>query len=234
MDAGCPCRPYLGDYRHRVDTFVPECTDSRSCRCHVCLRKPPSLRSLASYTLFHITNNFSEFTLSSETLYDHYLRAAKSKTVPVDRLIPDSFLICALLMRGDHAVSICGITKLALIPSNSPGTLTPGNNVIRWRRLSLAFAWKRMNGGVIGAVNRSSLLQIVCYAGLFVCNKYRITSLFYYLEGLSRHVYVNISDYGKFLLWWYVVDVTLASLYAINTVLPHCFIISKASPDTCT
>ena len=85
------CKPCLGDYRHRFDPFVPECTDSRSCRCHVCLRKPRSLRSLASYTVFHIPNNFSEFTLSSETFYDHYLRAAESKTVPVDRLIPDSF-----------------------------------------------------------------------------------------------------------------------------------------------
>jgi len=82
-------------FRHhgtaRVDPFVPECTDSCSCRCHVCLRKPPSLRSLGSYTVFHIANNFSEFTLPSKTLYDHYLRAAESNTVPVDRLIPDSF-----------------------------------------------------------------------------------------------------------------------------------------------
>jgi len=57
-----------------------------------------------------------------------------------------------------------------------------------------------MTGGVIGAVNRSSLLQIVCYTNLFVCNKYRITSLFYSLYALSRHVYVIISAYGAILL----------------------------------
>jgi len=34
---------------------------------------------------------------------------------------------------------------------------------------------EKMNGGVFGAVNRSSLLQSVCYVNLSLCNKYRIT-----------------------------------------------------------
>jgi len=59
-----------------------------------------------------------------------------------------------------------------------------------------------MNGGLIGVVNRSSQLQIVCYVNLFVCNKYRITSLFYSLYALSRHMYVTISAYGAFMLQW--------------------------------
>jgi len=30
------CRPCFGNYRPKVDPFLPECTDSSSCRCHVC------------------------------------------------------------------------------------------------------------------------------------------------------------------------------------------------------
>jgi len=37
------CRPCFGNYRHRVDPFVPECKDSNSCRCLECLRHPPYL-----------------------------------------------------------------------------------------------------------------------------------------------------------------------------------------------
>jgi len=59
-----------------------------------------------------------------------------------------------------------------------------------------------MNGGVIGAVNRSSQLQSVCYVNLFVSNKCRIISLFYSLYALSRYMYVTISAYGAFLLQW--------------------------------
>ena len=58
--------------------------------------------------------------------------------------------------------------------------------------------------------------------------------MFYSLYPLSRHMYVTRSAYGAFLLRWYVMDVMLAYLYAIITVLPHCFILSKPSPDTCT
>jgi len=85
------CRPCVLNYRPVFENFIPECSDSTSCRCHVCLRQPPSLRSLASYVVFHITNNLSEFTLSSETLYHHYVRAVKSKIVPAERLITNTF-----------------------------------------------------------------------------------------------------------------------------------------------
>ena len=51
----------------------------------------PRLRSLASYTVFLITYSLSAYTLSSGTLYQHYVRAVKSTIVPADRLIPRSF-----------------------------------------------------------------------------------------------------------------------------------------------
>ena len=79
------------NYRPVLDHFIHACTDSSSCRCHGCLRQPSSLRSLASYTVFHISNNLSEFALSSKTVYQHYVRAVESNIVPVGRLIPDAF-----------------------------------------------------------------------------------------------------------------------------------------------
>ena len=63
----------------------------------VCVRQPPSLRSLASYTVFHITANISEFKLTADTLYDNYIHVVRSNLVLEDRLIPFTFphLLCA-------------------------------------------------------------------------------------------------------------------------------------------
>jgi len=34
------CRPCLGNYRPVIDKFLPICTASSSCKCHICLRQP--------------------------------------------------------------------------------------------------------------------------------------------------------------------------------------------------
>jgi len=98
------CRPFFKDYRSRTDSFLPTYTGSSSCKCHVCLRQPSSLRSLASYTVFHITKNISEFTLPSRTLYQHYVRVVELYAVPIDRLIPRSFpkLSCTFMRAKDY------------------------------------------------------------------------------------------------------------------------------------
>ena len=54
----------------------------------MCASDPPRL---ASFTVFHIATNCSELTLSSETLYENYVRSAESNIVQVDRLVPESF-----------------------------------------------------------------------------------------------------------------------------------------------
>jgi len=91
------CKRCVKYYQPRTKPFLPQCTDSSSCECNVCVRQPPSLRSPASYTVFHITANISEFTLTSYTLYDNYIHAVRSNLVPEDRLIPFTFphLRCA-------------------------------------------------------------------------------------------------------------------------------------------
>jgi len=57
----------------------------------VCLRHAPSLRSLASYTIFHLTFNLSEYTLTHRTFYHQYVYAAESNIVAVDSFIPLTF-----------------------------------------------------------------------------------------------------------------------------------------------
>ena len=105
------CRPCVLNYRPVFDDFIPECSDSTSCRCHVCVRQHPSPRSLASYAVFHKTNNLSEFTLSSETLYHHYVRAVKSKFVPTEILIPNTFHLRCTFARAWTPLVLSGITK---------------------------------------------------------------------------------------------------------------------------
>jgi len=140
-----------------INCFIPMCTNSISCRCHVCLRQPPSLRSLASFTVFHITNNLSEFTLLSETLYQHYVRA--------NRLIPDYFrhLRCTFA-RGPSTPSIKRYHKDCVDPSEFPWYTHTGNTVPQRMRLLLACVQTSMNGGVVCAINRYSQQQTVCSA----------------------------------------------------------------------
>jgi len=57
----------------------------------VCIRQPPSLRSVASHTVFHLNFNLTSFTLTDKTLYHQYLYAVESNVVPDGMLIPLTF-----------------------------------------------------------------------------------------------------------------------------------------------
>ena len=89
--SGSQCTECSKEFKLLLQPFVGNCTKTYSCRCNVCLRQPPSLRSLASYTVFHLTFNLSAFTLTSKTLYYQYLYAAESGIVSDDRLVPHEF-----------------------------------------------------------------------------------------------------------------------------------------------
>jgi len=91
------CQRCARYYQPRTNPFLPQCTASSSCKCNVCVRQPSSVRSLASYAVFHITTNIPEFTLTSDTLYNNYIHGVRSNLVPEDRLIPFTFpqLRCA-------------------------------------------------------------------------------------------------------------------------------------------
>jgi len=68
--------------------FVDNCTVpnsystyQNSCKCIICLRQPPTLRNLASHSVFQHTFNLSEFQLAGRTLFHQYVQAANSHLV---------------------------------------------------------------------------------------------------------------------------------------------------------
>ena len=139
----------------------------------MCFRQHLSLRSLASYTVFRITNNISEFTLSSRTLYQHYVRVVELNIVPIDRLIPRSFpkLSCTFVRAKDCCFRM-RFHKACVTPSHSTGTLTPRNSVPPRMRLLLVCVRTVMNGGVICALSHSSRPQTGCSAScvpVYIC-----------------------------------------------------------------
>ena len=97
------CTACCRDCTPSVQHFVNRCTFPRSyydypnsCKCNLCLRQPPTLRDLASHSVFHLTFNLSEFQLTARTLYLHYLHAANSQLVPEHKLIPHRASVCKL------------------------------------------------------------------------------------------------------------------------------------------
>jgi len=145
--------------------FLPTCTAYSSCKCNVCVRQPPSLRSLASYTVFHITANISETTLTSDTLYHNYIHAVRSNLVPEDRLIPFTFphLRCAFA-RGMGCSTRRPFHKTCVDLLYSPGTQTPASTATQRRRLLLACVMIGTNSDVMCAINHYSQPQNVCSA----------------------------------------------------------------------
>ena len=109
--------PYAKSVWRNFNLYSGNCTGTRSCRCNVWLLQAPSLRSLAFYTVFHLTFNLSEFTLTHRTLYHQYVYAAESNIVPVDRLIPHTFpqLECTFV-RDNHDIRK-RFHKACVIPS---------------------------------------------------------------------------------------------------------------------
>jgi len=85
------CAECSEEFKILLLPFVGNCTNTCSCRCTVCQRHPPSLRSLASHPVFHLTFNLSEFTLTSRTLYYLYVYAAESGLVSDVKLVPHEF-----------------------------------------------------------------------------------------------------------------------------------------------
>jgi len=57
----------------------------------VCLCQHPTLKSLASHSVFDVLYNLERFVLSATTTYEHYKFAVNSKKVSHDRLLPDTF-----------------------------------------------------------------------------------------------------------------------------------------------
>jgi len=76
---------------------VGNCNSDRSCGCNVYLRQPPSLRNITSQTVFHLTFNLLQFTLSGRILSPQYLYAVESITVSQEEEVPLTFFTLSTL-----------------------------------------------------------------------------------------------------------------------------------------
>jgi len=55
------------------------CNLSKTCKCNVCSRQPPSLKGLTSHVVFNFVYNLDHFQLSSTITYDQHVFASNSK-----------------------------------------------------------------------------------------------------------------------------------------------------------
>jgi hypothetical protein len=67
------------------------CNQSDTCKCNLCLSQPPTLKSLASRSVFYDLYHLDKFVLSATITYEQYRFAANSKKVTYGRLLPDTF-----------------------------------------------------------------------------------------------------------------------------------------------
>lgn len=74
-----------------MQPFINSCTYTNSCRSNACVRQPPKFRKLASHSVFHLTSNLSEFTLTSRKLFDQYVYAAELPLVAECRPVPYTY-----------------------------------------------------------------------------------------------------------------------------------------------
>ena len=101
------CNEFSEVYRLIPLPFVGNCTSDLSCRCNVSLRQHPSLNNLASHTVFQLTFNLSQFTLSCRTFCHKYLCAGESNIVSEEEVVPIMFLTLKYTFVRDKRCAIC-------------------------------------------------------------------------------------------------------------------------------
>jgi len=78
----------LNKYSHRLSAIVPFNVPADV--IYLCLRQPPTLKGLASYTVFHFTFNVDQFRLTSRMPYKQHQHAEHSNVIN-QKLIPHTF-----------------------------------------------------------------------------------------------------------------------------------------------
>lgn len=79
----------LNKYSHRLSAIIHFNVPADV--IYLCLRQPPTLKGMASYTVFHFTFNVDQFRLTSRTPYKQHQQAVHSNIVPNQKLIPHTY-----------------------------------------------------------------------------------------------------------------------------------------------
>jgi hypothetical protein len=78
---------FRGNLRPYMDCVVPE----EPCNCKVCVRQPPTLRDMASRTLFSLCLRPERFELTREVIHSEFVHAIHSERAQVERCLPPGF-----------------------------------------------------------------------------------------------------------------------------------------------
>jgi len=95
--------------RHRVQNYILGCIKTDGCRCNVCLRQPPTLKDLASHSMFNVLFDSDRFVLPSTTTYEEYKFVANSKKVTFgcSRQIPFQIFVTYITFILGHQQQGC-------------------------------------------------------------------------------------------------------------------------------
>ena len=77
-------------YQQRLVAFS-NCHQTDRYTYSVSLGQPPSLRSTATHTVFHLVYKLGKFELSHDTTYRQYVYAVKARSLSVGQLFPETF-----------------------------------------------------------------------------------------------------------------------------------------------
>ena len=108
------CRECVEDYQLTMRDLTG-CQAPCECHCYFCVRQPPSLRDLASHTLFKLKFVISKFELTVHTTFKEYAYAVLSGMVNIDRLLPPEFPTIRLWFAFDRFVD-----KYHTCPNDAP------------------------------------------------------------------------------------------------------------------
>ena len=144
--------------------FVAKCTFPNSCKCNVCLRQPPTLRNLASHSVFHHTFNLSEFKLTGRTLFYKYVHAANPLLFPSISWFRTRASLYSMLTCITHCASAYrGLTTIACPHPMYSGVHSTLNTVLAMRKLSRHCVLKGKGSGVLFAIDPCSCIRNVCW-----------------------------------------------------------------------
>jgi hypothetical protein len=85
------CDLCFDEFKEILLPLVGNCSFGLSWKCNLCLLQPPSLRSLASQTVFHLTCNVKQYELHRDTTYNKYVYTVNSNEIPYHNLVPNSY-----------------------------------------------------------------------------------------------------------------------------------------------
>jgi hypothetical protein len=154
------CDPCMVRYRESLRPHTGCIAPAGPCNCNVCVRQPPSLRDMASRTLFGLSLNPDRFEMTRDVTYSEFVHAVKSGWARASRCLPLTSLTynstpSTVSVPTAHTTSIATLHCLGLPPQ--PGRSRPK------RRRSVSFTHSYTGIGVRSVKGHCSFQIYIAY-----------------------------------------------------------------------